>query len=173
MDIGIISSRYAKSLLAYATEEKKEERLYREMEMLSQSYQEVRELSATLSNPVLDKVTKLELLNTAAGGDTSKVFKRFVQLVIKNGRLEMMPFIARSYLTLFRKQKNMTAGSLTVPVEINSKTFERLTKVRQKVQFSVKVDPEIQGGFIVEYDTYRLDASLRTQLNQLRRQLCR
>ena len=41
MDIGIISSRYAKSLLAYATEEKKEERLYREMEMLSQSYQEV------------------------------------------------------------------------------------------------------------------------------------
>ena len=72
----------------------------------------------------------------------------------------------------------MTAGSLTVPVEINSKTFERLTKViekntRQKVQFSVKVDPEIQGGFIVEYDTYRLDASLRTQLNQLRRQLCR
>ena len=100
MDIGIISSRYAKSLLAYATEEKKEERLYREMEMLSQSYQEVRELSATLSNPVLDKVTKLELLNTAAGGDTSKVFKRFVQLVIKNGRMEMMPFIARSYLTL-------------------------------------------------------------------------
>lgn len=178
MDIGIISSRYAKSLLAYATEEKKEERLCREMERLSLSYQEVRELSATLYNPVLDNVTKLELLNTAAGGDTSKVFKRFVQLVIKNGRLEMMPFIARSYLTLFRKQKNLTAGSLTVPVEISSKTFERLTKViekktRQKVQFTVKVDPEIQGGFIIEYDTYRLDASLRTQLNQLRRQLCR
>lgn len=177
MDIGIISKRYAKSLLAYATAEKQEERLYREMERLSQSYQEVHSLSTTLANPVLATATKTELLNTAAGGDASKVFQRFVQLVIKNGRLEMMPFIARSYLALFRKQRNLMPGSLIVPVSIDAKTLERLTKTiekltQQTIQFSVKVDPEIGGGFIIEYDSYRLDASLRTQLMRLRRKLC-
>ena len=39
------------------------------------------------------------------------------------------------------------------------------------IEFEVEEDPEILGGFILEYDTYRLDASLRTQFNQLRREL--
>ncbi len=178
MDIGVISNRYAKSLLAYATEEKKEERLGREMETLAQSYTEVRELSTALANPVLSAEKKAKLLDTAAGGDTSKVFRRFVQLVIKNGRLEMMPFIARSYLTLFRKQQNMIAGCLTLPVDLGSKTLDRLKDAiektaQQKIQFKIKVDPSIEGGFIAEFDTYKLDASLRTQLCQLRRKLCR
>ena len=39
------------------------------------------------------------------------------------------------------------------------------------MEFEVCVDEKIEGGFILEYDTYRLDASLRTQLDQIHREL--
>ncbi|MBR1446518.1 MAG: F0F1 ATP synthase subunit delta, partial [Alloprevotella sp.] len=44
-------------------------------------------------------------------------------------------------------------------------------RTRSKVEFSTVVDPELGGGFVLEYDTSRLDASLRTQIQELRRTL--
>ena len=39
------------------------------------------------------------------------------------------------------------------------------------VEFKVKVDPDVIGGFILEYDTYRMDASVKTKLNSVLAQL--
>ena len=39
------------------------------------------------------------------------------------------------------------------------------------VEFTTTIDPDIIGGFILEYDTYRMDASVKTKLNSLLTQL--
>ncbi|MBR2253895.1 MAG: F0F1 ATP synthase subunit delta, partial [Prevotella sp.] len=39
------------------------------------------------------------------------------------------------------------------------------------VEFSTEVDPDIIGGFVLEYDTYRLDTSVKAQLNKILKQL--
>ena len=39
------------------------------------------------------------------------------------------------------------------------------------VEFQTEVNPEIIGGFILEYDTYRMDASVKTKLNTILTQL--
>ena len=40
-------------------------------------------------------------------------------------------------------------------------------KTNGTVEFETKVDPEIIGGLILEYDTYRMDASVKSELNKL------
>ena len=45
------------------------------------------------------------------------------------------------------------------------------SKTRGTVEFNTEVDPDIIGGFILEYDTYRMDASVRKQLNTILSQL--
>jgi F-type H+-transporting ATPase subunit delta len=35
------------------------------------------------------------------------------------------------------------------------------------VEFATEVNPDIIGGFILEYDTYRMDASVKAQLNNI------
>lgn len=52
MDIGIISMRYAKALLAYAREHKAERVVYKELKALSQSFETHPALKKTLDNPV-------------------------------------------------------------------------------------------------------------------------
>ena len=45
------------------------------------------------------------------------------------------------------------------------------SRTQGTVEFQTEVDPEIIGGFILEYDTYRMDASIQNQLRQILTQL--
>ena len=40
-----------------------------------------------------------------------------------------------------------------------------------EVELHTGVNPDIIGGFILEYDTYRLDASVRSQLRTILKEL--
>ena len=177
MDIGIISVRYAKSLLKYAISQGCEDSVYQEMCTLTQTYLRVPQLQTALQNPVVGRVQALDVLATAFGGTMSDVTSRFIQLIITNGRLDMLHFIARSYLTLYRRYKNVVTGCLTVPTEVAPATLARIRAFVEQsaggeVDLETRIDPAIGAGFVLEYDTYRLDASLHAQLRSLRKQLC-
>ena len=181
MDIGIIAKRYAKSLYAFATENHEEQAVYQAMLTLVNSFQKVEQLHPTLLNPVLTPEKQKTILLAASVGKEEKAtvsLSRFVQLVVSHKRIEIMPFIAQSYIQIYRKSQRMVSGRLIVPMAIDNNIAKRLRElIEQKVggpiqfEFEVEENPEILGGFILEYDTYRLDASLRTQFNQLRREL--
>ena len=44
-------------------------------------------------------------------------------------------------------------------------------KTQGTVEFLTEVNPDIIGGFILEYDTYRMDASVKSQLNSILKKL--
>lgn len=173
MDIGVISVRYARALLKSATDAHIEDRVYDEMRIVAKSYLEVPQLRQTIDNPMLSKEQKQMLLETASGGQqASDLTKAFIQLVLKEGRENMMLFIAHSYVTLYRKQKNIIRGKLTTAVAVSPETEQKMrqmveNKTQGTVEFETEVDSDIIGGFILEYDTYRLDTSVRTKLNSI------
>ena len=112
MDIGVISVRYARALLKSATDAGIEEAVYTEMQTLAKSYVEVPQLRFTIDNPMLSKDKKEALLTTAVGNKPSALTKTFIQLVLKEDRESVMQFIANSYVTLYRQQKNVIRGRL-------------------------------------------------------------
>ena len=67
MDIGVISVRYARALLKSATDQKLEDAVYQEMQLLAKSYVEVPQLRQTIDNPMFSKEKKEALLLTAVG----------------------------------------------------------------------------------------------------------
>ena len=86
MDIGVISVRYARALLKSATDQKMEDKVYAEMQLLAKSYIEVPQLRQTIDNPMLSKDKKEALLMTAVGSNASDLAKAFIRLVLKEGR---------------------------------------------------------------------------------------
>jgi F-type H+-transporting ATPase subunit delta len=172
MDIGVISVRYARALLKSATDQKLEEKVYQEMMTIAKSYLEVPQLRQTIDNPMLSKDKKQMLLLTAVGEKPSELTKSFIQLVLKEDRENVMQFMANSYITLFRKQKNVIRGKLTTATRVSAQTEQKMrqmveSKTNGTVEFETEVNPDIIGGFILEYDTYRMDASVKTQLNNI------
>jgi len=172
MDIGVISVRYARALLKSAVEQKLDDAVYNEMQLLAKSYVEVPQLRQTIAGPMLSKDKKLELLLTAVGGEPTDLTKAFLQLVLREGREPVMQFIANSYVTLYRQQKNVIRGRLITAARVSSATEQKMrrmveSKTNGTVEFETEVNPDLIGGFILEYDTYRLDASVKSKLNNI------
>ena len=172
MDIGVISTRYARALLKSATDAKLDEQVYREMANVAKSYIEVPVLRQTIDNPMLDKAKKQMLLETAAGGKSCTLTQTFIALVLKEDRENMIQFMAYSYVTLYRKQKNVIRGKLTTAARVSVETEQKMrqmveSKTQGTVEFETEVNPDIIGGFILEYDTYRMDASVKSKLNNI------
>ena len=172
MDIGVISTRYARALLKSATDAKLEDQVYQEMMTLGKSFTDVPVLRQTIDNPMLDKAKKQMLLETAAGGKSCTLTQTFIALVLKEDRENMTQFMAYSYVTLYRKQKNVIRGKLTTAARVSVETEQKMrqmveSKTQGTVEFETEVNPDIIGGFILEYDTYRMDASVKSKLNNI------
>lgn len=174
MDIGTISRRYAKALFRYACENHTEDDVYVSMIKLSKVLMLVPDFLKALNNPILDKQRKLLLLSEAAENN-SNVITRFFNLVLKQKRERFLLFIVNSYLEHYRRKKNIYIGKLTTAVPIDVKTEESICKLIEKatssrLEFNSHVDENIQGGFILQIDSMRIDASIEGQLNKIRKQ---
>ena len=125
---------------------------------------------------MLSKEKKEGILAVAAGEQPSVLTRNFINLVLKEGRENVMQFIANSYITLYRKQKNIIRGKLTTAARVSAQTEQKMrqmveSKTNGTVEFETEVNPDIIGGFILEYDTYRMDASVKSKLNTILTQL--
>ncbi len=172
MDIGVISMRYARALLKSATDAKLDDNVYQEMMTVSKSYIDVPALRQTIDNPMLSKDKKEALLLVAAGEKPSALTRSFISLVLKADRENMIQFMANSYVTLYRKQKNVIRGKLTTAARVSAETEQKMrqmveSKTNGTVEFETEVNPDIIGGFILEYDTFRMDASVKSKLNSI------
>ena len=172
MDIGVISVRYARALLKSATDARLDDQVYREMMTLAKSYVDVPALRQTIDNPMLSKEKKQALLLTASGEKPSLLTQTFISLVLREDRENVMQFIANSYVTLYRKQKNVIRGKLTTAARVTADTEQKMRQLVQSktngiVEFETEVNPDIIGGFILEYDTFRMDASVKSKLNNI------
>ena len=176
MDIGVISVRYARALLKSATDAGLDAQVYQEMMTLAKSFVDVPALRHTIDNPMLSKDKKEALLVTAAGEKPSALAKAFIALVLKEDRENVIQFMANSYVTLYRKQKNVIRGKLTTAARVSAETEQMMRrmvegKTNGTVEFETEVNPDIIGGFILEYDTFRMDASVKSKLNTILTQL--
>ena len=172
MNVGVISMRYTRALLKYATLNGDADKVYAEMGVLAQSYIDVPRLRTSLDNPVLSDDRKIQLCETACGGSVCD----FIALVLKSGRINLLQFMANSYVDLYRKQNNITRGKLITAVSVSSDMRERMCKMveertHNRVEFVTEVDPSIIGGFILEYDNNRLDSSISATLRRTLQQL--
>lgn len=178
MDIGNISTRYAKALLRFATENGEEAQVYEEMSALADNFSAVPELQKAMLNPVVavDKKERLLHIACASKGQLTASSKRFIRLLLDKDRSEMIMFVANSYGTVYRRVKHIVKARLILPCKTDKKLIDRMrrmvkAKTKSDIHFKVEEDPAIGGGFILEYDTYRLDASVRNQLALIRREL--
>ncbi|MFR9166582.1 MAG: F0F1 ATP synthase subunit delta [Dysgonomonas sp.] len=177
MNSGMISMRYARALFEYALEKKEEDILFAEMKNVSEAYTENKGLRAALDNPVLAFEDKLKLMKAAAGTkNLSEAYSRFAELLLHQRRENHLQAISLVYLDLYRKHKNINVGKLVTASPVNDEVVGKMKSFLQSKQsgtleFESVIDPGIDGGFILYIDTYRLDASISTQLRKIKEQL--
>ena len=174
MNSEVISSRYAKALLAFAEESGTGNKVYSQVLALVHMLQEVPQLKEfILKHDDVALSKKSELLSMSIGEPLVEVLEKFMILVNSHHRMEMFDTMLLSYISKYRQAHNIKVGSLqmAVPDEHQRERLESVfsNSTDSKVQLQMEADPELIGGFVLELDGYRIDASVRTRIDKIRR----
>lgn len=172
MNHGKISIRYAKALLGSATEQKVADKVYNNMCTLEQSFRQFASLQQVLDNPSVKASEKIGILKMACGKDIHALTATFIDFVQKQGRISQIQWMALTYQDLYRKTKNTVITNLTsavqLPTDLQNKIVAWIEKNRGvKVELRTEINPDIIGGYIIDIDNNRLDASISGQLSKL------
>lgn len=175
MNTGAISMRYARALLMFANEAGVASKVYQEALTLRKSFREVPELKSAIEKPVMTRENKYRVLIQAAGGEITKQMQKFIDLVLQEKREKFLIGINQAFIDLYRKQEKIRVGRLTTAVPIAPEEVERIRKIVVEsaggtAEFATMVDPSIEGGFIFEINTYRLNASVADQMRRIKQQ---
>ena len=175
MNTGAISIRYARALLMFANEAGVAAKVYQEALTLRKSFRQVAELRRAMELPVMTRENKYKVLVQAAGGEITKQMQKFLELVLAEKREKYLMGINQAFIDLYRKQEKIRVGKLTTAVPIAPEEVERIRQIVVQsaggtAEFATQVDPSIEGGFIFEINTYRLNASVADQMRRIKQQ---
>ena len=176
MNRGIVSGRYARALLMHAEKYGREVEVYREAKWLSRCMTQYPQIKRILSSPVVSASKKSEMLEKLFAQPISGEFKRFIQLVLEKKREESLQTICFMYLEYYREAKQILQVELVTatPVTEDTKTkviekMEMLT--HEHIRLITTTNPEILGGYVVYWDTYRWDASTASRMRQVKKRI--
>jgi F-type H+-transporting ATPase subunit delta len=175
MNTGAISMRYARALLMFANEAGVAAKVYQEALTLHKSFLQVAELRRAMELPVISRSDKIRVLVQAAGGEITMQMKKFLELVLNEKREKFLIGINQAFIDLYRKQEKIRVGKLTTAVPIAPEEVDRIRQIVIQsaggtAEFATKVDPSIEGGFVFEINTYRLNASVADQMRRIKQQ---
>lgn len=173
MNDGLIAIRYARALYSSAKDKHKEDEVYKGICAINIAFEQVPELKHALASPTIGDKEKAQLLLTSAGQKPAKELKDFIVFIINKKRESYMGSIARMYEQLYRKDKNIVVSTVTTAMEIKDKSLSHIEEFVEKtcnakqVELRTKIDPSIVGGYILDIEGKRMDASIKGQLSKL------
>lgn len=174
---GLIPHRYARALYKFACESQNSTTVYDEMKNVVSAFQSSPQLEKVLSNPYVDAEDKRKLLLAAAGKNPGDDYRRFVSLILDHKREEFAYLMALAYREIYRKANNISEVRIITAAPLAASELDKLKAVvtgafKDTVfEYDYMVDPDLIGGFIIDVDSTRLDASISSELEQLRQNL--
>lgn len=175
MSVHRIASRYAKSLIELAIDQKNLEVVTEDVRQFQQLAKN-RDLYLLLKSPIVHADKKKQILKMIFGGKVEELFMAFLNILVTKGREVYMPEIAVEYMRQYKQVNHISMVKLTTAVpldmELQKAIHDKLQaseETDEHVELSATVDPSLIGGFVVEFEDKIYDASVKHKLDKLRK----
>jgi len=174
MRIKLLSKRYATAIFDLAVELKILEKVNNDLKLVRKVFSENRELRMIIANPVIDTYKKINILNDLFEGKVQKLTIKFLRLITNKGREQYISYISDAFYDIYKDYKNILSVKLTTATVADKVIAEGISKklkeaTKMNIEMTSKVNEELIGGFVVNYEDYKYDASIINQLNRLKK----
>ncbi|MGD2034893.1 MAG: ATP synthase F1 subunit delta [Bacteroidales bacterium] len=176
MNDSLITVRYVKALFQLAEESGIREAVEEDAVLLAECIRESQEFNDFLADPFLKSTEKKKLMDTMFKGRIQDLSLRFLYLLIDNKREMHLLNICQYFIRYYKENRGIKEASITTSKPLSSgykkEILDYITKkFRMKIELSEYVDPAIIGGFVLRIDDQQINASLKAQLNKIKREL--
>ena len=177
MDNGKISVRYARALFQIAQEQGCEDAVYEGLARFAHNYLlAIAQFNEVLADPIVAKEEKVKLVEMAVGEPMHGCLKQFIAFVAEQKREDKIFLIALKYMEMYRTKHGILNTRVTTATELTEASYDKIKAFIKQTfdadaEMDVHIDPSLIGGFILDIENTRLDASVAGQLNALKNRL--
>ncbi len=169
------AKRYAKALFELATNQL--DAVEKDMLLMIHTFEDNKNLAQILKDPTVSASKKLNIVKAVFENKISETSLKLIDLLGQKERLNLLPLIANAFDTLYKDKKQIKEANIVtaVPLDKNLETiiFNKVKELTGSNEIKLKniVNPDIIGGFILNVDDKRYDASISGKLAKIKSKL--
>ena len=172
-----IAQVYARSLFEVAQEHEKLDEVRDQIGQFADALGESRELQTFFFSPYFSTEEKKNGLDATLEG-AEEIVLNFLALLIENHRMPALFRVRRELDAMWQDVNKLLPVQITSAVELDAAVTKQIgeeigRQTGRKVELTSTVDPDVLGGIVVRVGNSILDASIRTRLERLRKQVAR
>jgi F-type H+-transporting ATPase subunit delta len=171
-----VAGRYAKSLIDLAAERGNLQSVVGDIEYLNQAMKN-RDLYLMLKSPIINSDKKESIMKIIFGSKFSETTMAFINICIAKGREDILPEMSDEFLAINKKMKGISTVKVTTATPLS---MDMLEAIRQKliassdtlknVDIETVVNPDLIGGYVIEFDDKLYDSSVAHKLETLKKE---
>lgn len=173
----LISKTYGDALFETAMEKQCIDSLFDEAKAVLEALTANPDFDKLMNHPKILKEEKLKILEEVFKGRVSNEMTGFMTIIIKKDRFAEMEEILNYFISKVKEYKEIGVAFVTTPFSLNeiqkATVKERLleTTSYKEMEINYAVDEELIGGMVIRIGDRVVDSSIRTKLEELKRQL--
>jgi F-type H+-transporting ATPase subunit delta len=170
-----IAQVYARALFEVATERDSLDEIHDQLGAFVDAMNDTRELAVFFFSPYFAVDEKKDGLERTVS-DANPEFRNFLEALIERHRMPAIFRIRTVFEGLWEAAHKLLSVQIVSAIELDETTVKSLqekigAQVDREIEVSRVVDPDILGGIVLRVGNVIMDASIRTRLDQLRKQV--
>ncbi|OIR12729.1 ATP synthase subunit delta [mine drainage metagenome] len=171
-----LAGRYAKSLVDLSIEKDQFEVVYADMKYLQAVCKSSSEFVNLLRSPVIQADKKRAIIEAVTKGRVSEITNLFNRLLVIKNREGDLPEVVEAFIDQYNEIKDIHKLKITSAVALSDELKNSIaSKVKAAYNFGTieiesKVDEDLIGGFILEFNNNLVDTSIQRDLKDIKKQ---
>ena len=173
----LVSQTYGEALFEVAVEEQKTDIFLEEALVFLTTLEQNPELDKLMKHPKISKLEKEQVMDNVFKNQVSDEMLGFVKLVVKKERYNELPKIFRYLVDRIKEEKKIGIAYVTTAVELSDAKKQNVeNRLLQTTQYKTMemhyaVDESLIGGMVIRIKDRVVDSSVRTKLDEMKKQL--
>ena len=175
--MALSARRYAQAIFMIAEEKGDQEQWLADLEVLAASSRNP-DFIDFIDSPKIETAKKTEVIEQAFTGSISELALNLASLLASRNSVASLAAIADSFQELVDSQKGVERAEIVSAVELTDEQEIAITNkltqmVGKELSVTTYIDESILGGYLARVGDRLVDGSVKTQLEDMRRELIR
>ena len=174
MNLSLVAERYAKALFELAVENDAVNEVYQDSLVISQTCEKSKELRSLLKSPIINSEKKLTIIREIFKNNVHKLSLTYLLIMIRKRREAYIPEIAAELVGLYKTYHNILTVHFKSPVSPDPEIRTQVLKImknysKSDIDLKTEIDESLIGGFVLTWDDKQYDASIRREIEDMRK----
>ncbi len=176
MNYSAIATRYSKALFNLAKQKGELENVYRDIVLIKSVCETEESFKSLLDFPVLKASKKISIFEDIFANKVNVLTLDFLKLTADHKRESYLLLMCYAFIDYYKKDKGIKIVKFTsvegISDNIRTEIISLVKKhYKSEIELVENIDNEIIGGFVLRVEDEQYDASVRSKLKNIEREL--